>query len=182
MKRVIKNKGKIVKAYCLGTNGEVESRLTAEGKIRRREDGMYELFSQEAVNGAGELAKAGDYFKVDSEGMPYPNEKKWFEENHRHIEGDLYEQYPKPLDAWEAGDPVCDAMEFILKEGRLKLNPESEDRYFEAFLWGAVLTAKKDAVLVFYQIDRNEKGTIQDVSFNFVARKEFELTYHYITA
>ena len=78
----------------------MEATLIREGAIKKRQDGTYELFSQEAVNGTGEIAKAGDYFKVDivdGRHYPYPNSKQFFEENHIHIAGDEYEQKEKPL-------------------------------------------------------------------------------------
>ena len=51
MRRVIKKAGKVVKAYCLGEQSEVEKKLIREGKIIFHDNGEYELFSQEAVNG-----------------------------------------------------------------------------------------------------------------------------------
>ena len=39
---------KIVKAYCLGENSEMERQLIQEGAIRKHADGHYELFSLEA--------------------------------------------------------------------------------------------------------------------------------------
>lgn len=78
----------------------MEAMLIEEGAIKKNPDGTYELFSQEAVSATGEIANAGDYFKVDSvEGhhYPYPNSKDFFEENHIHVSGDVYEQKGKPL-------------------------------------------------------------------------------------
>lgn len=179
MKKVIKKSGKTVMAYQLGTDSRMEQDLMAAGKIRRTPDGRYELFSQEAVNGTGELADQGDYFKVDSTGNPYPNDRAWFEANHIHVEGQKYVQLPKPLDAWEADEPMCPEIEFLLKTGRLKINQETPERYFEAFLWGSLLTAARTAVVIFYQVDRGSLGEIEDISFGFVERGEFELTYDY---
>lgn len=88
-------KKKLVKAYRLGAATATEEELIREGAIRRLADGSYELFSQEAVNGAGEIARAGDHFKVDTvdgKWYPYPNSGRFFEANHRHLEGDSYEQ------------------------------------------------------------------------------------------
>ena len=62
MRYAVKSKKKIVKAYRLGAGSQMEAQLIREGAIRRREDGSYELFSQEAVNGRGEAARTGDYF------------------------------------------------------------------------------------------------------------------------
>lgn len=93
MAKVIKNIGKEVRAYQLGAGSTVEQSLIAEGKIRVR-NGNYELFSQESRE-KGEMAVTGDYFKVDNAGYPYPNKADWFELNHRHIDGDRFEQLPK---------------------------------------------------------------------------------------
>ena len=61
--------------------------------------------------------------------------------------------------------------------GRLTLKQEDPERYFNAFLWGADLSAAKDATVVFYNIDKNEEGEITDISFNFVAAKDFNENY-----
>ena len=98
----IKNKKKLVHAYRLGYGSAMEQLLLQEGAIRRLPDGSYELFSKEAVQGRGEHALRGDYFKVDTvEGRyyPYPNTREFFESNHTLVDAaqDLYEQQPKPL-------------------------------------------------------------------------------------
>lgn len=179
MKKVIKKTGKSVMAYRLGDHSMMEQEMIASGKIRRRQDGRFELFSQEAVNGEGELADKGDYFKVDNSDHPYPNGKQWFEQNHRHLEGDAYMQLSKPLDAWDVSEPWCREMEFLLKTGSLVIHREDTERYFEAVLWGALLTAPRDSVIVFYHVERSDDGEIVDISFNFINRKEFELTYEW---
>ena len=72
---------KIVKAYCLGENSEMERQLIQEGAIRKHADGHYELFSLEAKDGQGQTAQPGDYFKVDTldgKHYPYPNDRKFF--------------------------------------------------------------------------------------------------------
>lgn len=183
MRTAIKNKKKIVTAYQLGTGSDMEKQLIEEGGIRLREDGSYELFSQEAVNGAGELAVSGDYFKVDTVGdkhFPYPNAKDWFEENHVHLQGDEYEQQNKPQLIWEATDPISEEIKYLLDNGKLIIKEDDETRYYNAFLWGADLSAAKDATIVFYSIARDEKGNIVDISFNFVAKAEFEKSYSYM--
>ena len=72
MYEVIKNKGKLVKAYQLGSDNAVIKELIQNGKICDLGDGRYEIYSQEAVNGAvgGEKAMAGDWIKLDSTGSP----------------------------------------------------------------------------------------------------------------
>lgn len=107
MRYAVKNKKNIVTAYQLGAGSDMERNLIEEGAIRLTEDGRYELFSQEAKDGRGQLADKGDYFKVDvKDGKPYPynNMKAWFEENHDHLEGDEYEQKSWPVMVWDAKD------------------------------------------------------------------------------
>lgn len=180
MKQAIKIKAKQVQAYLLGGGSEMEQRLLREGKIKRREDGRYELFSLEAVNGEGQLASPGDYFKVteqDGERYPYPNGRAWFEENHTHLQGDTYAQKNAPLQVWQYGDPVCEEIIWLLQTGRLTLNTKEDSRYFNAFLWGAPLSAPKNATVIFYSVDRGEKGEITDISFNFIAPEVFATDY-----
>ena len=177
MLTIIKKEGRLVEAYRLGDQGPEERQLLAEKKIRRAEDGTYELFSSESVNGAGEIAETGDYFKIDAHGFPYPNKKAWFEANHTHISGNQYMQKPKPLKAWMDGMPVCEEITWLLEGGRLTINETDTQRYFQAFLYGAPLSAARDAVLVFYEVNRDKTGTIQEIDFCFVARDIFEQVY-----
>lgn len=180
-KYVIKNTGKMVEAFELGAGSEMERKLIEEGKIclHEGEVSIYELFSQESNSGSGEIAMAGDFFKVDKAGYPYPNARDWFFENHRHVEGDTWEQLPKKLLAWESSDELTPEVQFLIDHKGLKLNAENPEQFFGAELWGAWLTAAADAVLIFYSVSYNEDGTVSDADFNFVARAEFEATYHY---
>ena len=183
MRTVMKRHGKAVTAYRLGDNSPALAALIQEGKIIPLENEEYEIMSQEAVNGGsehGELARIGDYVKIDSSGYPYPNSAAFFAENHRHIAGDAYEQIPRPLLAWTANEPMCPEIEFLLKEGRLKIHEDDSSRYYSAALWGTLECAAKDAVIVFYEITTDSKGSICDISFNFVARDEFDKTYNVI--
>lgn len=180
MRYAIKSKKKIVKAYQLGIGSDMEKQLIQEGAIKLREDGGYELFSQEAVNGTGEVALPGDYFKVDDiEGKryPYPNKKDWFEERHTHLQGDEYEQINKPLAFWQAGDPECEEIRYLLDTGKLTIREDDPQHYFNAFLWGADLSGAKDAAVLFYSVDRNDEGMIEDISFNFITKAQFESDY-----
>lgn len=178
MKTIMKKQDR-VKAYQLGQNHPVELQAIREGTIRKLDTGRYELFSQEAVNGRGQTAKVGDYLKVDTEGRPYYNGREWFEQNHTYIGGDEYIQKCRKYPAWEAGDEICRELEFLLDTGRLRLNPQAPERYFEACMDDALLTAASDAVLVFYEIDRDSRGAITDCTFNFVSRVTFDKTYEY---
>lgn len=180
MKYAVKSKGNIVKAYCLGEHSEMEQLLIRLGRIRLLPDGAYELMSQESKNGSGQRAEAGDYFKVDHVGgvyFPYPNSRAYFLNNHTHVEGDVYEQKAVPRAIWQWGDGPCDAIGYLLERGKLTLNHEDPERFFNAFLWGTDLSAARDATVIFYDIIRDTTGTITDVSFNFVVKEEFERSY-----
>lgn len=180
MKYAVKNKRKTVTANCLGEGSEMEQLLLRLGRIRLLPDGAYALMSQEAKNGIGQRAGAGDYFKVDEvDGVyyPYPNSREYFLNNHTHVQGDTYEQKAVPLAVWQWGDGSCDAIEYLLREKKLTLNHEDPERFFNAFLWGADLSAARDATVVFYDIFRDASGAVTDVSFNFVVKEEFERSY-----
>ncbi|MDY5001752.1 MAG: hypothetical protein SO122_04710, partial [Eubacteriales bacterium] len=82
--KVIKNNGKRVFAYMLGSSHPVIDALIEDGRIIPHDDGTYEIMSLEAVNGSGQLARSGDYLKLDSSGNPYPNDREFFQKNHRH--------------------------------------------------------------------------------------------------
>lgn len=181
MSIIMKNQGKKVSAYRLGDRSAMEQKMMQEGKMRRHEDGRYEVFSREAGKESGEFASPGDYFKVDSSSCPYPNKKEWFENNHEKIGDGEYLQVPRMLEAWEAGEAMTPTADYLLRTGQLKLNEEDPDRYFEAELWGSVLTAPRDALLVIYEVTKDADGKILAVDFNFLARSEFEKNYHYVT-
>ena len=181
MRYAVKNKGNLVRAYELGAGTEMERLLIEEGSIRREADGSsYRLFSQEAVNGEGQLARAGDFFKVDTVNgrhYPYPNRRDWFLERHIPLGGDRYEQRVVPVSIWTKDDPPCDAVDALLASGRLRIDPDDSGRYFNAVLWGTPLSAAEDAVIVFHKLERDKNGTIRQLSFNFVERQIFERDY-----
>lgn len=179
MYRVMKNKGKAVKAYQLGTDNAVIKELMEKGKIRDLGNGRYEIYSQEAVNGdaGGEKAVAGDWIKLDSTGSPYPNDKEYFEANHIHIDGDTFEQVPKLLPAWDAKLEICPEIEFLMAEKGLIIDETSSARRYTAELWGTREAAAEDAMIVFYSISYDGTGRVRDCDWNFVERGEFERTY-----
>ena len=170
---VKKKKGKLVEAYCLGEKNPVMDEFIRKGDVVEKGNGVYEIYSQEAVNGKGEVAYKGDYIKVDSSGKIYPNSKNFFEQNHKKIEENLYEQIPALLMAWTVEEERTEEIEYLIREEKLTINEQDEKKYFEAFLWGTLLAAPKDAVIVFYEIKRNEDKKIENVDFNFVQYKEF---------
>lgn len=177
MRKAVKKTGRSVCAYQLGMHSEVEERLMLEGRIRMKENGEYELFSREAVNGKGEVAKAGDYFKIDSEGYPYPNSREFFERRHRNIGKNRYIQIPSPVDVWEKGEPMNEVVRYLFKHHLITINRCDTENYFHAFLWGTQLSAAMDAVIVIYDVKRGGDGNIEHVDFNFVAKEEFVKTY-----
>lgn len=175
MKKVIKKSGKLVQAYCLGVENKKVKELMEEGLLTQCGNGQWRVFSQEAEQ--GELAKSGDYIKIDSNGRPYPNDREFFLKNHKAAGENLYEQIPYVLEAWDSTEDMCSEMEFLIKSKGLVINDKDEQKYYKAPLWGDILTAGRDAVIVFYSIERDTAGSIVDVEFNFVAREEFEKTY-----
>ncbi len=182
-RKIQKQHGKQLLAYELGKRSEMEMWLISQGKITREGDTYY-LRSTEVVNSdptgkaKGQKAKVGDFFKVDGEENPYPNEREWFLENHRIVnpEANIWEQMPKPLEAWAVGDEFTDAMQFAVDNGLITLNDQDLQHYFKAFLWGEWLTAPCDATVVFYSVTR-EDGVVTKIDFNFVIKSEVESNY-----
>ncbi|MCD8120855.1 MAG: hypothetical protein LUE65_01260 [Clostridiales bacterium] len=182
MYKVIKNKGNMINAYQLGSGNPVIKALMDDGKIKDIGSGRYEIYSQEAINGAvgGEMAEAGDWIKVDSRECPYPNNREYFEANHRHIEGDIFEQIPKTLSAWDAKLAMCPEIAFLIENKGLIIDKTSSDRRYIAKLWGTTEAAAEDAMIVFYSIFYDEAGNVTDCDYNFVKREEFDRTYSII--
>lgn len=176
MRIAIQKKGKIVSAWKLAEDSLKERELLEEGRIVLCPDGSYELFSQKARSGHGEKAQPGDWFIVDSSGFLYSNDADFFAQNHRHIEGDTYEQLPKPVSVWFYEDGMCEETRFLIEHRSLTFDENHPDAFFSAPLWGTVETAKRDAAVVFYSVTR-DGDCITDVDFNFVERGEFERTY-----
>lgn len=177
---LVQKKARQVRAWCLGEDTEMERLLIAQGRISREGDGSYRVRSQE--NGTeGQVVPAGDYFKVDSTGAPYPNSREFFLANHTHIAGDLFLQTSPVLKAWCREAPMCPEVELLLGSGRLRIDEKDPCHYFRAFLWGAWLHAAADGVIIF---DRTEQldGKLLDVEFHFITREEFLLTYQIVEA
>jgi hypothetical protein len=181
MKKAKKKTRKKVMAFKIEKGSERLRTLEEQGKIQKI-DGGYEIYSLEAKNASGEVAYYGDYIKFDSNGNPYPNKQKFFEENHKKIPGeqDLYEQLPQPVDVWDVSEPMCDEIEFLIRDKGLVIDESNKDGFFSAPLWGTVLSAEKTAKIVLYKVTRDEFGNIVDVDFNFVQKEEFERTYELI--
>ena len=69
--------------------------------------------------------------------------------------------------------------QFLAENKGLMLQPEDPEKYFGVPLWGGWETAADDAVLIFYSVSYADDGSVIDADFNFVAREEFEASYHY---
>ena len=136
-----------------------------------------ETIERRLANAEGEMARAGDFFKVDDRGFPYPNGRVFFLQNHEHLREDWYLQKTKPLKIWQKDDPDCEELRFLLDRGLLSLHPETPERYYSAFVWGTQETAPSDAVLAFYHVERDPEGTITGIEFNFIVRDYFEKYY-----
>lgn len=177
MFKVIKKNENRVSAYRLGDKSEMLDKLFMEKKIRKISNNTFEIFSQEAINGRGEIAHIGDYVKIDNAGFPYPNEKTFFSENHYEAGENEYIQIPHPLDAWTVDEPMCAEIEFLINHKGLIISEDNPDEYFSAPLWGTTLSAPRSSVIIFYSIFRNSESVIIDIDYNFVKRDEFEKTY-----
>lgn len=180
-KYIIKNIGEMVKVCRLGWSSEMEQKLIEEGKIRlcNGRVSIYEIFSQNNKAGHGEIARAGDFIKIDEDGYPYPNRLEVFLENHRHINGDTWEQLPKPLIAWESYDEVTPEVQFLIDNKRLMFDAGKNEKFFVAHIKGTWVTAAVNAILIFYSVSYNEDGSIADAEFDFIAPEEFKENYHY---
>ncbi|MCI8426610.1 MAG: hypothetical protein HFJ03_03560 [Lachnospira sp.] len=177
MRRAIKNESKFIKAYELGKEYAEIQRLINEGKIKKISEEVYEIFSQEAVNGKGQIAHKGDFIKIDTTDLPYPNDRTFFLANHKYLQNDEYKQISHPVYIWQAYEDICLEVEFLIKNKHLVIDRESNEKYYTVPLWGTVLSAARDAYLIFYSIKKDSNGSIVDIDFNFIECKEFEKTY-----
>lgn len=151
----------------------MERKLIEQGLLTPVGDNQWRVKTRETA-GEGELAASGDYIKLDSIGMPYPNKKAWFEANHTMVGENLYLQKVQPRKAWHAMELLCPEIRFLLDRDMLWW---SRKEGFRAVLWDTVQTAAPDAVLILDQVERDAEGCIQKVDFHFVAAEEFERTY-----
>ncbi len=176
-RKAVKKHGKKVLAWRLGDGSAMEKDLIDKGLIRVLPDGKYELFSLESQSGSGQIAEKGWYFKVDSNGNPYPNREDFFVSHHLHLEGDSYEQIPSPVVYWEKGLPMPETVRYLFDSGKVRVNENDPDRYFTTFLWGAPLSTGVDGKIVIYSVQKGEDGSITDIDYAFISADEFALTY-----
>ena len=166
-----------VKAFELGEDSPLEKELIASGKVIKHDD-FYEIFSTE-TDEKGELAHAGDFVKIDNADNPYPNARERFLSHHKHIEGNNYVQFPQVIMSWTYGDQADEIIEYLLESGQLEINPDSVKNFYKAELWGTVLTAKKQDVILIYSYEK-DGNEIKSVDFNLIDKDEFDKTYEYI--
>lgn len=81
--------------------------------------------------------------------------------------------------SWTYGDQADEVIEYLLEAGLLEINQDSDKAFYKAKLWGTVLTAKKDGVILVYSYQK-DGDTIKSVDFNLIDRDEFNKTYEYI--
>lgn len=179
MFRIKKKEGILAEAYCLGSEDGKLGSLMGSGEVVKREDGKYLVKTLEAPD--GEVCDAGSYIKIDSDGSIHPNTAEFFTSNHRHVQGNQYEQITKPLWAWMYGEPESEEIRFLTQHKGLVLNDRNKKEYYSAPLWGSMEKADRDAILVMYRITRDAGDAITDIEFNFVSRDVFYKTYRIIT-
>ena len=170
---IVVKKAVPMRAFQLGTVCPIGQQLMDAQLLRPLPEGLWEVRTRE-TEGQGEIAKTGDYVKLDSIGMPYPVEKDWFEQNHTQTEDGLYLQKQQPRKAWCKEESMCEEMRFLLRHDILQWDRETG---FGAQLWGTWQRADSDAVIVFDRVDTDAAGEIQQVAFHFVAGEEFRITY-----
>ena len=173
---LVKKKALPQRACCLGEGSALEQELIRRKLLKKRPDGLWELTTRETA-GQGEICRPGDYIKLDSIGMPYPNDPSYFRANHTHLEGQWYVQNSRPVYGWTLEQPEDPIIRFLVESGRLRIDPEDPARTFSAFLWGTEQTAARDAVIIITATERSAGGQITDVSFHMVAGEEFRKTY-----
>lgn len=169
-----------VQACRLGEDSPLLKRLLEEKRIVPAGPGQYQVFSVETDGVKGEMACDGDFVKVDVNGGVYPNKAAFFLHKHKQIGENTYVQEEQCLQAWDAQEPMCDEITFLMQKKGLVINRQSNDRYYSAPLWGTTLFAARDAVIIFYSITRDKQGRIMYADYNFVERRVFEKTYERI--
>lgn len=165
-----------VQAFQLGTACCLEQQFVQSGLLVPLQDGLWRIKTRESPE-EGELVKTGDYIKLDRSGMPYPNERSWFEANHAQLEEHLYLQTAVPKTAWMSTQPMLPEIRFLLDRGLLIWAPDDPEHAFRARLWGTMQTAAADAVVVLNRVETDGPGNIRAVEFHFIANDEFQATY-----
>ena len=113
-----------IQAWELGAGSVMEQEMIRCRKIVPRPGGIYEIFSREATGKTGQIASAGDFFKVDNYGFPHPWRKAAFLQQHQFLEGDWYQEAARRVKIWRLSDPVCEEIRFLLNRGILRIDPD----------------------------------------------------------
>ncbi len=170
-----------IQAWELGAGSVTEQEMIRCGKIVPCPGGIYEIFSREATGKKGQIAAAGDFFKVDDYGSPHPWRRAAFLQQHQPLEEDWYQEAARQVKIWRLTDPVCEEIRFLLDRGILRVNPEDPEHCFTALIWGTEETAASDAVVVIFDTDRDAEGCVAGVHFNFIEIGYFNKYYRVIT-
>ncbi len=169
-----------IRAWELGAGSGMEQEMIRCGRIVSRPGGIYEIFSREATGKTGQIAAAGDFFKVDDYGFPHPWRRAAFLQQHQPLDGDWYQEAARQVKIWRLSDPVCEEIRFLLDRGILRVDPDQPHRCFSALIWGTEETAASDAVVVIFDADRDPEGRVTGVNFNFVEIGYFNKHYRVI--
>ena len=103
-------------AFCLGQGDPLEARLLQQGLLKHTAPGLWEVLTREA-QAQGEVARDGDFIKLDSIGMPYPVEAAFFLPRHTRQPDGRYLQTPRVLQAWRQEEPMGHEMLYLLETG-----------------------------------------------------------------
>lgn len=71
------------------------------------------------------MSEKGDGAKIYSKG--YPNKREYFEENHRYMEDNTYNQLPKSILTWNADCKICTEVVFPIKKKGVIINKDSHE-------------------------------------------------------
>lgn len=177
----VKKNSRPVVAFQLGNGCSEEKDLIEKNKLKKLPDDQYEVFTRESGAVSGQKCDSGDYIKIDTAGYPYPVKKDVFEQMHTLYKG-KWIQLSEVRSAWYCdlgSEDECEEMRFLLSNGKIEISKSSYDCYFSSNdQWETTLSAAKDAVIVFRNIERELNGSIISVNFSFVARDEFLRTYY----
>ena len=180
MAKVIEKKCKTVQACELGTKSEMELKLMKTGNIQfcRGMIPIYKIYSQKD-SGKREIAKKGDFVKIDEEGFPYTIHREYFLKNHSYIEENTYEELPQVYVAWESTEEITEEIQFLIANNRLRINTNNYEKFFLYKVNGNWINKAADAVIVFYDIRYDENGSIVSTKVDLIEREKFLEKYRY---
>ena len=91
-------------------------------------------------------------------------------------------QKPLPLLIWQARDLMCPEIAELIRTERLRLDPADPAHYFQAQLWGTLLSTSESGTVIFYEVWHATDGSIEAVDFNLVTGEVFAADYTLCTA